>query len=26
MDTRRDREYLEEAWAKGDAPWTRWSQ
>lgn len=26
MDTRRDREYLEEAWRVGNAPWTRWNQ
>jgi glucose-1-phosphate cytidylyltransferase len=25
MDTLRDRNYLEELWAKGDAPWKVWS-
>jgi glucose-1-phosphate cytidylyltransferase len=24
MDTWRDRKYLEEVWAEGDAFWTRW--
>jgi glucose-1-phosphate cytidylyltransferase len=24
MDTLRDKNYLEELWAKGDAPWKNW--